>query len=70
MLLSSSTNAALSPRLSPMHEADEYNESTTNKMTTQMLPTSQQQPSNCKEAAAKLEGAVVAAQSPANITPV
>ncbi|XP_023174761.2 electroneutral sodium bicarbonate exchanger 1 isoform X10 [Drosophila hydei] len=66
----SSTNAALSPRLSPMHEADEYNESTTNKMTTQMLPTSQQQPSNCKEAAAKLEGAVVAAQSPANITPV
>ncbi|KRG03372.1 uncharacterized protein Dmoj_GI17795, isoform S [Drosophila mojavensis] len=73
----SSTNAALSPRLSPMHEADEYNESSANKMTNnQMLPANQQQqqqqqqPSNCKEAAAKLEGAVVTTQSPANITPV
>ncbi|KRF81827.1 electroneutral sodium bicarbonate exchanger 1 isoform X4 [Drosophila virilis] len=66
----SSTNAALSPRLSPMHEADEYNE-TPNKTPAQMLPANQQQPSNCKDAAAKLEcGPIVAAQVPANVTPV
>ncbi|XP_030557086.1 electroneutral sodium bicarbonate exchanger 1 isoform X2 [Drosophila novamexicana] len=67
----SSTNAALSPRLSPMHEADEYNE-TPNKTPAQMLPANQQQQlSNCKEAAAKLEcGPIVAAQVPANVTPV
>ncbi|XP_064542002.1 electroneutral sodium bicarbonate exchanger 1 isoform X12 [Drosophila montana] len=65
-----STNAALSPRLSPMHEADEYNE-TPNKTPAQLLPANQQQPSNCKEAAAKLEcGAIAAAQAPANVTPV
>ncbi|XP_034128384.1 electroneutral sodium bicarbonate exchanger 1 isoform X3 [Drosophila guanche] len=58
-----STNAAaLSPRLSPMHEADE-NEVTIN-------PTNPQQMSNCKEAAAKLEGSMLASQNPANITPV
>ncbi|XP_022216451.2 electroneutral sodium bicarbonate exchanger 1 isoform X7 [Drosophila obscura] len=57
------TNAAvLSPRLSPMHEADE-NEVTIN-------PTNPQQINNCKEAAAKLDGSMLASQNPANITPV
>ncbi|XP_034474730.1 sodium bicarbonate cotransporter 3 isoform X1 [Drosophila innubila] len=64
----SSTNAALSPRLSPMHEADEYNEM--NNKTTTMPTTNQQKISNCKEASGKLDAAVVTTQSPANITPV
>ncbi|ALC38806.1 Ndae1 [Drosophila busckii] len=59
-------NAALSPRLSPMHEADEYNEATSQKSGSTLMTT----PSNCKEAAAKLEGAAVNAQTPASITPV
>ncbi|KAL7742176.1 hypothetical protein ACLKA6_005446 [Drosophila palustris] len=66
----SSTNAALSPRLSPMHEADEYNEM--NNKTTPMMPKTnqQQQINNCKEASGKLDAAVVTTQTPANITPV
>ncbi|KAH8281565.1 hypothetical protein KR054_001591, partial [Drosophila jambulina] len=62
-------NAALSPRLSPMHEADEYSEALAN-------PSGVQQPqqiSNCKEAAARLEGSSMAnsqVPGPANITPV
>lgn len=52
-----------------MHEADEYSE-TINKTTSSTMPAANQPMSNCKEAAAKLEGPVVTAQSPANITPV
>ncbi|XP_037711856.1 electroneutral sodium bicarbonate exchanger 1 isoform X7 [Drosophila subpulchrella] len=76
-------SAALSPRLSPMHEADEYSEAPTNSpghpTGTQQQPQQQQhhqqqqqQISNCKEAAAKLEGSSLANSqiSPANITPV
>ncbi|XP_032595077.1 electroneutral sodium bicarbonate exchanger 1 isoform X4 [Drosophila grimshawi] len=69
----SSTNAALSPRLSPMHEADEHNETPNKTMTTSTTTLSamqQQNTSSCKEAAAKLEGVVVNTQTPANITPV
>ncbi|KAH8412160.1 hypothetical protein KR009_000244, partial [Drosophila setifemur] len=69
-------NAALSPRLSPMHEADEYSEALASnpaavqQQQQQQLQQPQQQPpmSNCKEAAGKLEGS--SNQSPANITPV
>ncbi|KAH8419407.1 hypothetical protein KR222_011188, partial [Zaprionus bogoriensis] len=60
-------SAALSPRLSPMHEADEFNE-TANKMST--AASQPANPGNCKEAAAKLEGPALNAQNPANITPV
>ncbi|XP_043950525.1 sodium-driven chloride bicarbonate exchanger isoform X10 [Drosophila biarmipes] len=75
-------SAALSPRLSPMHEADEYSEAPTNSpghptgaQQQQQQQHHQQQPqqiSNCKEAAAKLEGSSLANSqiSPANITPV
>ncbi|EDW28530.1 GL19233 [Drosophila persimilis] len=65
LLKNASTNAALSPRLSPMHEADET-EVTINTSN----PSPQQQIINCKEAAAKLEGSTVTSQNPANITPV
>ncbi|XP_039226228.1 electroneutral sodium bicarbonate exchanger 1 isoform X8 [Drosophila yakuba] len=62
------SSATLSPRLSPMHEADEYSEAPTNSPGHQ-----QQQPqiNNCKEAA-KLEGSCAnnSQISPANITPV
>ncbi|XP_065718933.2 electroneutral sodium bicarbonate exchanger 1 isoform X8 [Drosophila suzukii] len=74
-------SAALSPRLSPMHEADEYSEAPTNspghptgtqQQQQQHYQQQQQQISNCKEAAAKLEGSSLANSqiSPANITPV
>ncbi|XP_051858519.1 electroneutral sodium bicarbonate exchanger 1 isoform X10 [Drosophila albomicans] len=69
----SSTNAALSPRLSPMHEADEYIE-TNNKMTaaapTMPTTTPTNLANNCKEASGKLDAAAVNTQNPANITPV
>ncbi|KAH8391127.1 hypothetical protein KR215_007385 [Drosophila sulfurigaster] len=69
----SSTNAALSPRLSPMHEADEYIE-TNNKMTAAVpsMPTTTPTnlANNCKEASGKLDAAAVNTQNPANITPV
>ncbi|KAH8271057.1 hypothetical protein KR018_004917, partial [Drosophila ironensis] len=73
------SSAALSPRLSPMHEADEYSEALANITSSPgnagNLPGSQQQlqpqMSNCKEAAAKFEGPPLASsQNPANITPV
>nr|XP_016937866.1 sodium bicarbonate cotransporter 3 isoform X13 [Drosophila suzukii] len=72
-------SAALSPRLSPMHEADEYSEAPTNSpghptgtQQQQHHQQQQQQISNCKEAAAKLEGSSLTNSqiSPANITPV
>ncbi|XP_062126846.1 electroneutral sodium bicarbonate exchanger 1 isoform X10 [Drosophila sulfurigaster albostrigata] len=69
----SSTNAALSPRLSPMHEADEYIE-TNNKMTaaapTMPTTTPTNLANNCKEASGKLDAAAANTQNPANITPV
>ncbi|XP_017004604.2 electroneutral sodium bicarbonate exchanger 1 isoform X8 [Drosophila takahashii] len=76
-----SPSAALSPRLSPMHEADEYSEAPTNspghltgaqQQQQHHQQQQQQQISNCKEAAAKLEGSSLASSqiSPANITPV
>lgn len=77
-LYSAPPNAALSPRLSPMHEADEYSEATTNSSgnpvgAQQPQQQQSQQITNCKEAAAKLEGSSsVNSQvpGPANITPV
>ncbi|XP_052854593.1 electroneutral sodium bicarbonate exchanger 1 isoform X4 [Drosophila gunungcola] len=72
-----SPSAALSPRLSPMHEVDEYSEAPTNSpgQTTgiqqkQQQQQQQQQIGNCK--AAKLEGSSLANSqiNPANITPV
>jgi len=64
-----------------MHEADEYSEAPTNspghptgtqQQQQQHHQPQQQQISNCKEAAAKLEGSSLANSqiSPANITPV
>ncbi|XP_017048916.1 sodium bicarbonate cotransporter 3 isoform X11 [Drosophila ficusphila] len=71
------SSAALSPRLSPMHEADEYSEAPPNTPgnptgAQQQQQQQQQQMNNCKEAAAKLEGSsLVNSQiNPANITPV
>ncbi|XP_026834151.1 sodium bicarbonate cotransporter 3 isoform X9 [Drosophila erecta] len=66
------SSATLSPRLSPMHEADEYSEAPTNSpghpAGNQQQP---QQINSCKEAA-KLEGSCAnnSQISPANITPV
>uniref|UniRef100_A0A6P4FZP6 Anion exchange protein n=1 Tax=Drosophila rhopaloa TaxID=1041015 RepID=A0A6P4FZP6_DRORH len=75
----SSPSAALSPRLSPMHEVDEYSEAGTNspgnptgvqQQQQQHLQQQPQQISNCK--AAKIEGSSLpnCQISPANITPV
>ncbi|XP_043641055.1 sodium bicarbonate cotransporter 3 isoform X6 [Drosophila teissieri] len=66
------SSATLSPRLSPMHEADEYSEAPTNSPAHPAANQQQQQQiSNCKEAA-KLEGSSTnnSQISPANITPV
>ncbi|KAH8377805.1 hypothetical protein KR093_007238, partial [Drosophila rubida] len=69
----SSTNAALSPRLSPMHEADEYIE--TNSKTMAAVPTMPtttptKLANNCMEASVKLDAVMVNTQTPAGITPV
>nr|NP_723263.2 Na[+]-driven anion exchanger 1, isoform C [Drosophila melanogaster]AAN10626.2 Na[+]-driven anion exchanger 1, isoform C [Drosophila melanogaster] len=67
------SSATLSPRLSPMHEADEYSEAPTNSPAHPAgnQQQQQQQINNCKEAA-KLDGSCSnnSQISPANITPV
>ncbi|XP_032570727.1 sodium bicarbonate cotransporter 3 isoform X7 [Drosophila sechellia] len=67
------SSATLSPRLSPMHEADEYSEAPTNSPAHPAgnQQQQQQQINNCKEAA-KLDGSCSnnSQIGPANITPV
>ncbi|XP_033155427.1 sodium bicarbonate cotransporter 3 isoform X4 [Drosophila mauritiana] len=67
------SSATLSPRLSPMHEADEYSEAPTNSPAHPAANQQQQQQqiNNCKEAA-KLDGSCSnnSQIGPANITPV